>query len=128
MRFKQYGLWLIGLIVWPTWATEEKIEIKQFYIKPKLCVVEKNLPCKRFFIFGWQLNTQKKACVFREVQPSPVRCVSGQTKTEFELPLNLTNTESFTLKVEGSSVERKIEVRELGKDVRQGTRHLWSVF
>lgn len=128
MHFRQYRLWLFGFITWPFWAQSEEIEIKHFYIKPKLCIVEQGMTCKRYFVFGWQLNKQRKACVFRAVESSPVRCVSGQVKTEFELPLNLKHTESFTLKVEGSSVERKIEVRELGKDVRQGTRHLWSVF
>ena len=128
MRFKQYCLWLIGLVILPAWASEERIEIKQFYIKPKLCIVEKDVSCKRYFVFGWQLTKQQKACVFRAVQASPIRCVSGQSQTEFELPLDVKNTESFTLRVEDSSVERKIEVRELGRDVRQGTRHLWSVF
>ena len=128
MRFKRFCIWLIGLLVFPLHAKPEQTVIKHFYIKPKLCIVEQGVSCQRYFVFGWHLSEQAKACVFRAVDKVPMRCVSGQAKAELELPLKIKNTESFTLKVEGSSEQRKIEVRELGKDVRQGTRHLWSVF
>lgn len=108
-------------------ANEHKTTIKSFYIKPKVCIVEQGGNCQRYFLFGWHLSHNEEACLYRGLSSKPIRCVTSQS-AELELPLNVRHNESFTLRVNDSRVERKIVVRKLGKDVRQGTRHLWSVF
>lgn len=121
--------WCVLLAVFmPLTAQGKSTTIKEFWVTPKLCVVEKSTNCKRYFVFSWMLSHQAEACLYRAAKRTPLRCIKGQSQSQLELPLSISESESFTLKVDGGSLVRKIEVRELGVDVRQGTRHLWSVF
>lgn len=102
--------------------------IEAFTVKPGLCIVEKGQACRQSFIFYWRLSNAYPACIYQGNSLRPLICVEAKKEMEKELYIALNLSDTFTLKVAQKQQSQQIHVRELGKDVRQARRHLWSVF
>ena len=105
--------------------------IESFTIVPGVCVVAREDNCKQDIRFLWQLSYASDSCLFLAGEEKPLYCSYMQPQSSIVLTLNVKKDNEFIIRLMGTSdkeMRRRLIVRELGKDVRQSRRHLWSVF
>lgn len=129
MRFKPILLALLACqYAHSVKAETTPVKIETFVVKPGLCIVERGQVCRQSFSFDWRLNQVANACLYQAKQIQPLRCIADKQQEGLKLLLELEHSKQFKLKVADLEAQQSIQVRELGKDVRQSRRHLWSVF
>lgn len=125
-------LFILTLLLLPFGAQASKdIFIESFKIKPNICVVARGNNCQQKIHFQWQLSQAADSCLFRTGQQKPIYCSSMQQSTSIVLAMNVDKENEFFIHVSVFPTIvafNKLKVRELGRDVRQSRRHLWSVF
>jgi hypothetical protein len=104
--------------------------IESFSILPSICVVARENSCEQDIRFQWRLSHASNSCLFLVGEEKALYCSDMQQLTSIVLRLNVQKENEFILRLGASNKEmrRQLKVRELGKDVRQSRRHLWSVF
>ncbi|MFY8274573.1 DUF3019 domain-containing protein [Pseudoalteromonas sp. SSDWG2] len=102
-------------------------EIKEFSIKPALCIVEQEKLCHQRFIFYWRLTQPMQACLFKASEDEPLHCAYTK-EVKLTKDIVLLESQEFELRSPQQAVKETIFVRQLRADVRQVRRHIWSVF
>lgn len=105
--------------------------IESFSILPNICVVARETSCEQNIRFQWRLSHASNSCLYLLGDEKALYCSDMQQQTSIVLTLNVKKDNEFILRlveVPGKEVRRQLKVRELGKDVRQARRHVWSVF
>lgn len=108
----------------------DETKIESFDIIPSICIVAKETTCTQDILFSWQLNQADSSCLYQKNKSEPLFCSSLQNNA-VALRLTLKRENEFIIRLTDRPQKNKrshIAVRELGKDIRQSRRHLWSVF
>ncbi len=110
---------------------EQHTVIESFSIKPSICIVERDATCKQNIRFQWHLSRPGNTCLYQVGVQQPIFCDVDKQHSSIVLMLSVEKENNFILRLSGSyisEIHRKLNIRELGKDVRQSRKHLWSVF
>ncbi len=119
---------LIVMLMLPRTAHGDNGIIESFEVIPVYCVVEQGQHCQGEFSFQWQLHTESDICIFRRAQEYPLYCGSSPLRGEITLAIDVPIDHEFVMVASGNHAVAKVQLLELGVDVRRTRRHLWSVF
>jgi hypothetical protein len=131
MKITIQSLIIISLLLSLTTRASSDILIESFQIMPTICVVARDNSCQQNIRFQWKLSNESKSCLYQVGNKTPLYCSDMEQQASVVLMLDVEKENEFILRLSGTSVHevrRQLKVRELGKDVRQSRRHLWSVF
>ncbi|SET78098.1 DUF3019 domain-containing protein [Thalassotalea agarivorans] len=124
-----FSLLLFGSLL-PTTNASDQVKVELFTIKPSICVVEEGQSCTQYFTFHWRLDREIDTCLHQQKLEQALHCAKKTKEVKIDLAIDIDATSAFRLKTADHIAldERTIDVRILGKEVRQSRRHLWSVF
>jgi len=131
MRFIIQSLTFIILLWSITTKASDAIVIESFEIKPSICIVARDNNCQQKIHFQWRLSQAGASCLYRVKESKPLYCSEMQQNTSIVLAMTVDKNNEFVLRVSNhlaAEARQQLIVRELGRDVRQSRRHLWSVF
>jgi hypothetical protein len=131
MKIISQSLFLSLLLLSLTVMAADEPMIESFNIMPSICVVAKANSCQQKIRFQWRLSHSGKSCLYQTGKEEPLYCSDSQQQTNVSLMLTVEKENEFIIRLAGASqreVRRRLKIRELGRDVRQSRRHLWSVF
>jgi len=125
------SLTFITLLLPVSAKANDTIVIESFEIKPSICIVARDNNCQQKIHFQWRLSQVGGSCLYRVGENKPLYCSKMEQNTSIVLAMSVEKSNEFVLRLSGQSnreARKQLTVRELGREVRQSRRHLWSVF
>lgn len=111
------------IVVWTgiaaLWLSAGAAHATELQLKPRLCLHAPQQNCQMTLTLAWQ--TEQSACLFQPPIPAPLLC--GQTVRQ-QLPLSLTDNQTFELRAADGTVLASRFVRVLEVDFNAGDQLL----